>query len=129
MLVLLTPLSKALCRQGRMIGALLNVASMKVILMRALWLCKSREETTCRRSIPLYRYELFEEVFFNGLILISVFTKSWFQLGNQGIFSDDFSSFKKKSSGIAMQLTVTYVCLYSNSKPSAEEIKFLPEGE
>lgn len=129
MLVLLTPPSKALCRQGRMIGALLNVASMKVILMRALWLCKSREETTCRRNIPLYRYELFEEVFFNSLILVSVFTKSWFQLGNQGIFSDDFSRFKKKSSGIAMQLTVTYVFLYSNSKPSAEEIKFLPEGE
>lgn len=62
--------------------------------------------------------------FFNGLVLICVFTKSWFQLGNPGIFSNDFSSFKKKSSGIAMQLTVTYTCLYSNKSLLWKKLNF-----
>lgn len=51
MLVLLTPLSKALQRQEGRVGALLNVTSTNVVLMRALWLCKNMEETTHRRNI------------------------------------------------------------------------------
>jgi len=61
-LFLLPPLSRTSSIQKGRVGDLLHVASTKVVLMRALRLCKSREEATYGRNIPLQKYELFKDM-------------------------------------------------------------------